>query len=180
MPVLFKTKVYAPWTDQRDSSNRVAQADRPTEYSRDFVLNPYFITDLKSYTRGGTEISTFHYSDNIGDRREKWSTVVCDLNVTQIKAIGDTTAHTNSITLPIHKNNNPEKDTVDTTINWATIAYADRYNPDPENHCWVIYDKGSFKRVEVLCNLALEDLPGLVSGAGTTSTTFSTVEDFFD
>ena len=81
--------------------------------------------------------------------------------------------------MPIHPNNRIENTPVDTTIQWATIAYADRYNPDPENHCWVIYDRGSFKRVEVLVNLAIEDVVDLVR-TGTTSTTYSTVEDYFD
>ena len=173
--ILFIAKVFQPWTDERDSSKRVTHLDRFPEYSRDFVLNPFFITDMKSHTKG----STFHYSDNPGDRREKWSTIICNKTVALIEAIMDTAAANNWITLPIHPNNNPEKTAVNTTINWSTIAYADRYNPDPENHCWVIYDKGSFKRVEVLCNLALEDIVDLVRG-NTTSATFSTVLDFFD
>jgi hypothetical protein len=175
MPVLFGTHVYLPWVDARDSSKRVARLDHSPEYKRFFVLNPLFITDLKTHAKG----STFKYSDNFGDRRERWSTVICDHSVAQITTHMDEAAHTNAITLPIHPNNNPEKTAVDTTIQWRTIAYVDRYNPDPENHCWVIYDKGSFRRVEVLCNLALEDIPDLIK-TGTTSTTFSTVPDFFD
>jgi hypothetical protein len=173
--ILFLTKVFRPWVDERDSGNRVSKLDYSTEGHRDFVLNPYFITDLLVHASG----STFKYSDNIGDRREKWSNVICDKTVAQIITIADTAAHTNAITLPIHKNNNPEKDTVDTTIAWATIAYAVRYNPDPEHHCWVVYDRGSFRRVEVLCHLALEDIVDLVR-SGTTTSTFSTVPDFFD
>jgi len=173
--ILFIAKVFKPWVDERDSSNRVSMIDDSFEGHRDFVLNPYFITDLISHTKG----STFKYSDNIGDRREKWSQIICDKSVAEITTFADTTPHSVAITLPIHKNNNPEKATVDTTIAWATIAYVDRYNPDPENHCWVIYDRGSFRRVEVLCHLALEDVVDLVRG-GTTTTTFSTVPDFFD
>jgi hypothetical protein len=173
--ILFLTKVFRPWVDMRDSKWRVSALDNSTEGHRDFVINPYFITDVLTHTKG----STFKMSDNIGDRREKWSTVICDKTPAQLITIADTAAHTNAITLPIHKANDPERDTVDTTIAWATIAYAVRYNPDPENHCWVIYDRGSFRRVEVLTNLALEDIVDLVRG-GSTSTTFSTVPDFFD
>jgi hypothetical protein len=179
MPVLFKCKIYRPFVDERDSGNRVALADRPTEYSRDFVLNPLFITNLLSHAKG----STFSYSDNFGDRRERYSTVICNHSVAAIVAHMDETAHTNAITLPIYPNNNPWgtpfyplRDPVDTTIQWRTIVYVDRYNPDPEHKCWVVYNKGSFKRVEVLCDLALEDIPDLIRGAGTTSTTFSTVD----
>jgi hypothetical protein len=175
MAVLFKCTVYKPWTDQRDSSNRVGANSFHPDLVRDFVLNPKKISDLISHTKG----STFKFSDNFGDRRERYSTIICSKTVAQIEAYLDTAPHSNAITLPIHPNNNPEKDTIDTTILWENICYVDRYNPDPENHCWVIYNKGSFKRVEVLCHLALEDVRDLVTG-GSTTTTYSTVPDFFD
>jgi len=175
MAVLFLAKVYRPWVDERDSGNRVAKKDRVPELSRDFILNPLKISDLLTHTKG----STFKFSDNFGDRRERWSTIICNKTVAQVEAYLDTAPFSNAITLPIHPNNNPEKTAVNTTIQWAQICYVDRYNPDPENHVWVIYNKGSFKRVEVLCNLALEDVVDLVRG-GTTSSTFSTVPDFFD
>jgi hypothetical protein len=174
MAILFLTHVFKPWTDERDSGNRVTTLDHATSYKRAFVLNPLKISDLLSHTKG----STFKFSDNFGDRRERYSTIICDKTVAQIEAIIDTAPHTNAITLPIHPNNNPEKTAIDTTILWENICYADRYNPDPENHCWVIYNLGSFKRVEVLVNLAIEDIRDLVS-SGTTSTTFSSVTDFF-
>lgn len=180
MPVLFLTKVYQ-FEDQRDSSNRVSVLDENTEGHRDMVLNPFFMTDgLVDATYG----SSWKYSDNIGDRREKWSRIIIDHTIAEVIAHADTAAHTNAITLPIYPHANPWgtpffplRTTVDTTIPWAAIAYAIRYNPDPQHKCWVVYDKGSFKRVEVLCNLALEDVPDLIRGAGTTSTTFSTVDD---
>ena len=175
MAVLFLAKVYKPWVDERDSGNRVTLLDRPVQYARDFVLNPHFIADLVTHTKG----STFAYSDNFGDRRERHSTIICNKTVSEITAYFDTTPDSNAITLPIYPNNNAEKIPVDTTIQWSTIAYADRYNPDPEKNCWVIYDRGSFKRVEVLVNLAIEDIVSLVK-TGTTSTTYSTVEDYFD
>jgi hypothetical protein len=173
MAVLFHAQVFKPWVDSRDSGLRVTSLDHPTSYKREFVLNPYFISELKTHTKG----STFHYSDNFGDRREGPSTIICDHTVAQIKAHADTTANSNFIKLPIYINNNRNNSTVDTTINWATIVYADRYNPNPENTCWVVYDRGSFKRVEVLCNLAIEDVVRLVTG-GNTTTTFSTAIDF--
>jgi hypothetical protein len=173
--ILFLAQVYKPWVDQRDSSNRVTTLDHEPEYKREFVLNPHCISDLKVHTKG----STFKFSDNFGDRREKYSIIICNKTKAQIEAIMDTVPFSNAITLPIHKNNNPEKETVDTTIQWAQIAYVDRYNPDPENHCWVVYTRGSFKRIEVLCNLSIEDVVDLVR-SGTTTTTASTVPDFFD
>ena len=173
MPVLFRCFVYSPWVDSRDSSNRVTNLDHPVQYKRQFALNPYYISDLITHTKG----STFKYSDNIGDRREAPSTIICDHTVTQIKAHMASTANSNMITLPIYVNNNRNNATVDTTIPWAAIAYADRYNPNPENTSWVIYNRGSFKRVEVLVKLALEDVVRLVT-SGNTTRTFSTASDF--
>jgi hypothetical protein len=174
MAVLFLAHVYKSWVDQRDSGNRVTTLDHSPQYKRSFVLNPLKISDLLTHTKG----STFKFSDNFGDRRERYSNIICDKTVAEIKAILDTAPFSNAITLPIHPNNNPEKTPVNTTIQWAQICYADRYNPDPENHCWVIYNLGSFKRVEVLCNLAIEDVVDLVR-YGSTSSTFSSVSDYF-
>lgn len=183
MAILFIAEVYEPWADERDSSNRVSVLDNSKVGRRDFVLNPFFMTDGKVHAKG----STWKYSDNIGDRREKWSDIIINKTIAQIEALVDTAAHTNAITLPIYPHSNPWgtpffplRTPVDTTIPWCTIAYAVRYNPDPENKCWVVYDKGSFKRVEVLCELAIEDVVDLVRQVGTTSTSFSTVPDFFD
>lgn len=173
MAVLFHALVYKPWVDSRDSGKRVTTLDHSTEYKREMILNPYFISELKTHAKG----STFSYSDNFGDRREGPSTIICDHTVAQIKAHADTAANSNFIKLPIYKNNNRLNATTDTTINWATIAYADRYNPNPENTCWVIYDRGSFKRVEVLVALAIEDIVRLVA-SGNTTATFSTTFDF--
>lgn len=179
MAVLFMCKVFI-WEDERDSSNRVSELDESTEGHRDFVLNPLFITDLKSHALG----SEFKYSDNVGDRKERYSRVVCDKTVAQIVTYLDTTPHSNAITLPIYPHANPWgspffplRSTVDTTILWSTIAYVVRYNPDPVRKCWIVYDKGSFKRVEVLADLSIEDVPDLIRGGGTTSSTFSTVNN---
>jgi hypothetical protein len=175
MAVLFIGKIYRKWEDSRDSGNRVGAKSWYPDLVRDFVINPLKISDLKTHAKG----STFLISDNFGDRRERYSRIVCNKTVAQIEAYMDTAPHTNAITLPIHPNNNPQKTAVDTTIQWSQIVYADRYNPDPENHVWVIYNRGSFKRVEVLCNLALEDVRDLVT-SGTTTSTFTSVADFFD
>jgi len=174
MAILFLAHVFRPWTDSRDSGNRVVTLDHSPEYKRSFVLNPLKISDLLPHAKG----STFKFSDNFGDRRERYSTIICDKTVAQITAILDTAPFSNAITLPICPNNNHEKTPVDTVIQWSQICYADRYNPDPENFCWVIFNKGSFKRVEVLCNLAIEDVVDLVR-SGSTTTTFSSVSDYF-
>lgn len=166
--ILFLTHVYKPW------GFRVNTLDHSPEYKRSFVLNPHNITDLKSHAKG----STFKYFDMAGSSRERGSDIICDKTVAQIEAIMDSVPHTNAITLPIHQNNRIENSTVDTTILWSQIAFADRYNLDKENHCWVTYTKGAFRNVQVLVNLALEDVVDLIR-YGSTSSTFSSVSDYF-
>jgi hypothetical protein len=172
--ILFLAQISRPWVDSRDSGNRVVTLDHSPQYKREFVLNPHNISDLKTHTKG----STFKFFDVFADRRERWSDIICNKTVAEIKTIMDTAPITNAITLPIHRNNRIENETVDTTIQWSQIAYCDRYNLDPEHHCWIIYAKGGFKRVEVLCNLAIEDVVDKVRSGNTTST-FSSVSDYF-
>jgi hypothetical protein len=177
MAVLFLAQVYRRWTDSRDSSNRVSLLDHDpaTNLHRDYVINPLKMSDIITHTLG----CTAKFSDNFGDRRERYSQIIIDKTVAEVEAYLDTAPHSNAITLPMCPNNNPEKTPIDTTLQWDTICYADRYNPDPENFAWVIYNRGSFKRVEVLVNLAIEDIVDLIR-SGSTSSTFSTVVDFFD
>jgi hypothetical protein len=173
--ILFKTKIYS-WVDERDSSNRVGKVsiNRPASGTlyRSFILNPYLMSDIKTATQG----STFQYSDNFGDRREKPSTIICDKTVAQLKAYADTTANSNTVKLPIYKNNNRNNATTDTTILWSNIVYCDRYNPNPENTCWVVYTSGSFKRKEVLVALAIEDVSRLVASGNTTRTSRTEID----
>ena len=146
------------WVDCRDSSNRISKKEAST--GRDFILNTNRITNLKAVTVSGVVRSTFQYSDVLGDRRENVSTIICDHTVAQIIAHFDDVPTSNAITLPIVPHNQPWggprfplRATVDTTIARAAIAYVDRYNPDPNNYVWVCYQKGSFKRMEVLCSI---------------------------
>ena len=52
---------------------------------------------------------------------------------------------------------------IDTTVGIWSIIYITRYNPDPSNYVWVAYEKGSFKRMEVLCSLDIDIYPTLTS-----------------
>ena len=170
--ILFIAKVYKPWTDSRDSSKRVMTIDGA---SREYVLNPHFMSDIVTSATHGSDLK---YSDNFLDRREKWSTLTIDKTPANIKTYMDATPNSNTIALKICPNNNPDKTAVSTTIQWANIVYADRYNPNPGNFCWVTYLSGAFKRKEVLCNQAIEDIMRLVR-SGNTTTTFTSVHNFF-
>ena len=169
--ILFIAKVYN-WTDSRDSSKRKVALDGA---SREYVLNPHFMTDI---TTNATYGSNLKYSDNFLDRREGLSSMIIDKTPAQIVTYANTAANSNTIALKICPHNNPDKTAVSTTIQWANIVYADRYNPNPGNFCWVVFLEGAFKRKEVLCNQAIEDIMRLVR-SGNTTTTFTSVHNFF-
>jgi hypothetical protein len=167
----FIAKVYS-WNESRNAGNRKTNLDGA---SRDYLLNPHFMTDI---TTNATYGSNLKYSENFLDRREGLSSLIINKTPAQIITYANTVATSNTITLKIHPHNNPDKTAVSTVIQWANIVLADRYNPNPGNHCWVVYLEGAFKRKEVLVNNSIEDIMGLVRGNATTST-FTSVHNFF-
>jgi hypothetical protein len=94
--------------------------------------------------------------------------------VSTLVAAADTAFFSTFITINIHKNNNPDAATIATTIPVSCLAYADRYNPDPDNHCWIVYYNAAFKRREVLADLNIEHLEDLAETGSTTTTTTTT------
>jgi len=160
---LFVVRVY-DWLDIRDSSNRVHASERLT--GRDFILNTNRITDVTAVTNHAYAKSKFYYSDNPGDRREGLSLVYTSHTVAEIIAHFDDVPASQAITLPICPYNSPYKGNpafplrtpVDTTVGIWAITCIDRYNPDPTNYVWVTYYRGSFKRMEVLCDLSEFDV----------------------
>lgn len=167
----FIAKVYS-WDESRTSGNRKTNLDGA---SREFLLNPHFMTDI---TTNATYGSNLKYSDNFLDRREGLSTLIINKTPAQIITYANTAANSNTIALKICPHNNPDNTAVSTVIQWANIVYANRYNPNPGNFCWVVYLEGAFKRKEVLVNLAIEDVMRLVR-SGNTTTTFTSVHNFF-
>jgi hypothetical protein len=164
----FITRITS-WSDQRDSTRRIAPADHG---HRHILLNPDRISDLIADPNDATH-SHFKYFDNPWDRREKWSYIKCTDSVANLVAHSNTDFFSNMITLAIHKANNPNNPTVDHTMPVEAISYADRYNPDPDHHCWVVYYNAAFKRREVLCHMSIEDLRDY-GESGSTSTTVTT------
>ena len=155
------------WRDQRDSSNRVAPLDGAY---REFILNTNRISDLIDLTTvADGPKCRFNYSDNPADRREGLSVVECLLQPSQIIAYMDTAPASQAVTLGIHKFNNIDKEEIDTTIGVWSIAYVDRYNPSPDTHVWVVYYKGAFKRMEVLCGHGLQEFIDIIETGTTTA-----------
>jgi hypothetical protein len=154
------TEVY-DWSDQRDSAYRVAPADSG---SRFFLLNPNRFSDIieGGDTTLAVPTSWFKFFDNYLDRRERWSYIKANIAVSTIITAADTAAFSNMVTLPIHRQNNPAKATVDTTVPISCIAYVDDYNQDDE-HCWIVYYNAAFKRREVLCNYSMTEVELLIN-----------------
>jgi hypothetical protein len=155
------------WKDKRDSAYRIAPADAG---HRHILLNPNHIGELKEGDDTTVQIPTswFQYFDNHLDRRESFSYIKANIANSTIITAGDTAFHSNMITLPIFKHNNPDNDTVDITIPVSCIAYVDRYNPD-DNYCWVVYYLAAWKRREVLTAYTLEQIE-LLGNHGTLTT----------
>jgi len=158
--VLWVARVYR-WRDIRDSSNRISASEENT--GRDFILNTNRISEVVAATDPNhPEIkSKFFYSDNPNSSREGLSEVWTSHTVAEITAHFDETPASQAITLPICPYNSPYKGNpvfplrtpIDTTIGIWSIAYIDRYNPDPTNYVWCCYYRGGFKRLEVLTSL---------------------------
>jgi hypothetical protein len=160
------------FADKRDSAYRVAPADGGY---RDIVLNTDRMSDILVDPSDATK-SIFKYFDNRLDRRESWALVHANITVAEIIAAADTEFFSNMITLPLHKHKDPNQATVDHTMPVEAITYVDRYNPDPDNHCWICYYNAAFKRREELCGLSMEDIPDIAEHGHTTSTTTETTE----
>jgi len=178
--MIFLTSVLQ-WRDSRDSSTRISAREADT--GREFLLNTNRISDLRDLSTLVIPRCSFNYSDNPGDRREGLSYVECDLSSAQVITQFDTAPHSYAITLPIVPYNHPWgsphfplRPPVNTTIGIWAIAWVTRYNPDPDNYVWVCYYKGSFKRLEVLVSLNLEQFEDIIQTGTTTSTSTSTTK----
>ena len=145
------------WSDQRDSSYRVAPTDR-VGY-RQFLLNPNRISDLQEGADTTLQVPTsiFKYFDNPLNPREKYGVVKTKTAVSTIVEAADTAFDSAFITLPIFRNNNPDNATDDYTVPVSALAFASAYNQDTDLS-WVVYYNAAFKRREVLVDYTLAEL----------------------
>jgi hypothetical protein len=159
------------WQDKRDSSYRVAPADGG---SRFFLLNPNRFFNIKADPSNAAH-SQFEFYDNHLDRRESYGYVKANVSVAEIIAADDTAFHSNMMTFDIHRNNNPNKATVATTLPVSCIAYFDDYNQDNE-HVWMVYYCAAWRRHEVLVHGTLEGIEDKLRTGTSTSTSTTTTE----
>jgi hypothetical protein len=172
---LFLTQVTL-WRDNRDSSNRVAAHDENQVGYKLYLMNPNRISDMVDLSTLAIAKSRFLFSDNHRDRRENNSLVECLLSPAQIQTAHDTDFASKFVTLPFFPKNDPTKTPVDTTIDVEDIAYFEEYNPDPDNYCYLIYNRKAFRRVEQLVNLNIYQAEDQVNDGATTTTTTTTEE----
>jgi uncharacterized protein (TIGR02145 family) len=67
-----------------------------------------------------------------------------------------------SITLPLHKDNDIHKATINTTIPVHALIFAHDYNASPATTSWVVFLEG-YKRREALCNLSITEILDLAA-----------------
>jgi hypothetical protein len=139
------------WESIRDCKGRVGAIDRTA--GRSFLINPNRLVDIRDKGTG----SKFLFFDNHLDSREGASYVEAVESVDELRQAYDDDLSSKFITLPIHRNNKPERATDNVQIEADMFAYADTYNPDHDK-CWVVYIKDGFKRVEALVNLSINDI----------------------
>ena len=161
------------WQDRRDSSSRIPTVDKNQVGYRWFLLNPNRISDMIDISTLVIAKSRFLFSDNHRDRRENNSLIECLHSPAQIEIVHNTAYASQFLTLPFYPKNDPTKTAIDTMIDVDDIAYFDAYNPDPDNYCWLIYDRKAFKRVEQLVGYSLAQVED-VAETGTTSTSTTT------
>lgn len=168
--MLLLTQV-TKWVTNRDGNSRVHPRDVWELGYREYLINPNRIVDLKVYGNG----SQFLFSDNHRDRRESNSFLRTNSTVAEIITAHDTAYASKFITLPFCPKNDPDRTPVNTTIDVDDIAYFDRYNDDPDNFVWLVYNRKAFKRIEQLVAYNIEQVED-VAETGTTTTSTSTEE----
>lgn len=168
--MLLLTQV-TKWVTNRDGNSRVHPRDVWELGYREYLINPNRIVDLKVYGTG----SQFLFSDNHRDRRESNSYLRTNSTVAEIITAHDTAYASKFITLPFCPKNDPDRTPVNTTIDVDDIAYFDRYNDDPDNFVWLVYNRKAFKRIEQLVAYNIEQVED-VAETGTTTTSTSTEE----
>jgi len=144
---MFLTATVTKWQDNKFSGGRVSPRDTT---GRQFILNTSYMYDIKSNGTG----SKLYFADRRLDRREKGSYLEITQSVDDIRTAGDTVT-SKMITLPIHRNNNPNRATDNIIINTDSLIYADRYNGSPLNLSWVMIEETAFKIKPSLALVAL-------------------------
>ena len=144
---MFLTATVTKWQDSKYSGGRVSPLDGGY---RQYIINTSYIHDI---TANGTG-SRFYLTTRRLDRKEHKAYLEITQSVDTIRTAGDTTVE-KMITLPVYRNNNPNRATDNIIINTESLIYADRYNGSPLSLSWVMIEENAFK---VKAGLALVDL----------------------
>lgn len=149
---MFLTATVTKWQDNKFSGGRVSPRDTT---GRQFILNTSYMYDIRANGTG----SKLYFADRRLDRREKGSYMEIDQSVADIRTAGDTVV-SKLITLPVYRNNNPNRATDNIIISTDSLIYADRYNGSPLDLSWVMIEETAFKIKPslALVALSLEDI----------------------
>lgn len=172
--MLLLTQV-TKWVTNRDGNSRVHPRDIWELGYREYLINPNRIVDMVDTSTLVIPSCHFRFSDNHRDRREATSYIECNSSAAQVITAHDTAYASQFITLPFCPKNDPDRTPVNTTIDVDDIAYFDRYNDDPDNFVWLVYNRKAFKRIEQLVAYNIEQVED-VAETGTTTTSTSTEE----
>ena len=149
---MYLTASVTKWQSLKDSCRRIAPIDKGT---REFILNPSKMSEITALTNG----SRLYLSDRYKDRRESSNLLEITETPAQIIAAMDV-AMSETITLPVYRNNDPTKSTYNITIPSDALIFADRYNQSPLDVSWVAIEEAAFKIRDgiALVALSVEDI----------------------
>lgn len=147
------------WQTQRDGKSRITKLDKTG--TRDFLLNAGRINGLKA---NGADKCIFYFNEDSTNRRESLSKIYANNTIGEVETSINLQFASKFITLPIYNKNDVNRSTSDLTVHSEDVSWADAYKPDPTKGCWLVYNQNSFRRVEVLCSLTLQEIEDLAAG----------------
>lgn len=136
------------WRSNRDSKGRV-----PTSrlgLGKEYLLNLARISDIVVDDDPGK--SRFHFTDDTYDMIP--DTLWVNESVANIQAAIAEDFTVDTITLPLHKDNDIHKATINKVIPVHALIFAHDYSAAPTTTSWVVYMEG-YHRKEALCNLSI-------------------------
>jgi hypothetical protein len=157
----FITRV-TRWDSTRDCDYRIAPLDKGY---RDILLNTNKINKIKALD---ASTSGFLYFDSHMGGNDSPGYIECQSSLETLTAALDREFLTKMVRLPVHKDNKAAKATTNILLKLDNLSYADRYNPSPATHSWIVYYDMAFLRRKLLTPYNLEELAAITSEEGDT------------
>ena len=148
------------WDSTKDCDYRIAPLDKGY---RDILLNTNRVHKIEV---ADVNKCNFLYFDNINNINSSPGYIECNDSADTVWGYRDRTYLTRLIQLPVNKKNDPAKATTNILFKVDGLAYADRYNPSPTTHSWVIYYDMGFQSRRILTPYTLEEIAVITSDEG--------------